>query len=665
MLLVTRITFSLLFILSFSFVLKGQGCEDFPEYSQNLKWNFVYTEENISAGDEFYAVCIVEGFDDVISFQYTIDYDPEVVRVLLVDDSESPLNGPLTYNPLFPGHVGILWTNILAEGQTLAPNTAIFEIQFEAVGNPGDCVEFELNSSFVDLEIAFIPYDFEVCAELISSNLCHGDLSFSVCGGEEPYGYTIGATDFSDQGVMDRSDTINYSGLKDAGLITISVVDNLGENVVLNLENEPQDTLKVFGEKLCNTYVTELYTYDFYDSYDWINPQGTKFSSNLNEPWIVNVIKPGLYTLTTSFDGCLQTTQFLLEDQDPPTLTQDNYTVCRDPANGNTTLILDSIIINGTGNYWSDFEMNFPIQQLDFEGLSYGSKLRTIFIEGIGPCGLELIQFRVEVIDCACDQINIVLEDDFCNDEVQVINLYDLLSDESPDTGEFTILTFEEELYSIQPDSDGNLTIDENFEEGGYFIRYEITTSDPSCPSMVDQAIRIYTPPEVQFISSDPICNLDTLGNSTILDLNEYITESSGYWQDSEGEVLSNTVIDFNGVVPGLYTFKFTTDDADEPCADLSFDYEIEVIDCLTSVTSTTSYPILNLFPNPSQGIYNIELNDKVEISIYDIHGRPIIQSSFNKGINAINIEGESKGIFILEIYQGGKLIGIEKIVKQ
>ncbi len=185
----------------------------------NLSWEFVLPPMFIplEPGDNFWLECHVTGFQDVASFQYTFGFDPTVLMFDQLDDTGSPLTGAVENNltEAATGNLGILWSNINGEGQSLGDGTEIFKLFFEVVGNPGDCSFVDLTSNIVGLEVYFIFPDGSDCFTLldldVSTNVplkinCSdlavipsycadgngtGDLTVEVCGGSGPYTISV------------------------------------------------------------------------------------------------------------------------------------------------------------------------------------------------------------------------------------------------------------------------------------------------------------------------------------------------------------------------------------------------------------------------------------------------------------------------------------------
>ena len=80
----------------------------------------------------------------------------------------------------------------------------------------------------------------------------------------------------------------------------------------------------------------------------------------------------------------------------------------------------------------------------------------------------------------------------------------------------------------------------------------------------------------------------------------------------------------------------------------------------------------INIYPNPSSGIFNIRFSDSwkgdVGIKVVDIFGRSkyqnIIDNSSGSMSHRVDISSSSQGLYILELSQGDKKV-IKKIIKR
>ena len=70
----------------------------------------------------------------------------------------------------------------------------------------------------------------------------------------------------------------------------------------------------------------------------------------------------------------------------------------------------------------------------------------------------------------------------------------------------------------------------------------------------------------------------------------------------------------------------------------------------------------LTIYPNPTNGRITIESSlENLNVSIMDMLGRVIYESSKTE----VDMSHLDKGIYLLQLSQNGKFVGMEKIIKQ
>lgn len=83
-----------------------------------------------------------------------------------------------------------------------------------------------------------------------------------------------------------------------------------------------------------------------------------------------------------------------------------------------------------------------------------------------------------------------------------------------------------------------------------------------------------------------------------------------------------------------------------------------------TSIDANDIRKLYSFYPNPSSGIFNLELshNGKAEISILTIHGKIVYNNSIGLGQCVIDLGEVSPGLYILNIRIGNSIV-TEKII--
>ena len=76
---------------------------------------------------------------------------------------------------------------------------------------------------------------------------------------------------------------------------------------------------------------------------------------------------------------------------------------------------------------------------------------------------------------------------------------------------------------------------------------------------------------------------------------------------------------------------------------------------------------MLQYFPNPSSGIFNVEINSlnssDVEITVYDLLGRAIFDRTFDNSFNfneAIDLSNAKSGVYMMTV-----TVGNQKVTKR
>ena len=91
-------------------------------------------------------------------------------------------------------------------------------------------------------------------------------------------------------------------------------------------------------------------------------------------------------------------------------------------------------------------------------------------------------------------------------------------------------------------------------------------------------------------------------------------------------------------------------------------DYTIEVVDATASFDNDT-FKGFNLYPNPSNGNFNLQFNAEstgsVEIQLYDLTGRLVKELQFSnislRFSESISFHNTAKGFYVLKIKNGTK----------
>ena len=82
-----------------------------------------------------------------------------------------------------------------------------------------------------------------------------------------------------------------------------------------------------------------------------------------------------------------------------------------------------------------------------------------------------------------------------------------------------------------------------------------------------------------------------------------------------------------------------------------------------TSITDMSEMPNLKIYPNPTNDKFIVDYDGVASIKLYDMLGKEILTQTAN-GKTEINISHLPKGVYSVNVFSDGKIIGNSKIVK-
>lgn len=83
-----------------------------------------------------------------------------------------------------------------------------------------------------------------------------------------------------------------------------------------------------------------------------------------------------------------------------------------------------------------------------------------------------------------------------------------------------------------------------------------------------------------------------------------------------------------------------------------------------TMAVNDQSLANVQLYPNPSTGIINVELSKKANIQVFDVAGKLVHTMEGTSGVNTLNLSGKGKGVFVVKIQEGSKVTTRKVIIK-
>lgn len=164
---------------------------------------------------------------------------------------------------------------------------------------------------------------------------------------------------------------------------------------------------------------------------------------------------------------------------------------------------------------------------------------------------------------------------------------------------------------------------------------YTVTGTDAfGCSNTAQTTVTVNALPTVTAIASD-----DSLCTGDLLTLTG--GGASTYSWD-------NSVTNGTPFVPsGTQTYTVTGTDINNCTNTASVTVVVSSCIGLEDINSTA---ILNVYPNPSTGIFQLQVNEEVQLAVYSVEGRLIQQMQLIPGNHLLNLEKEGTGIYLLQI---------------
>jgi hypothetical protein len=170
-------------------------------------------------------------------------------------------------------------------------------------------------------------------------------------------------------------------------------------------------------------------------------------------------------------------------------------------------------------------------------------------------------------------------------------------------------------------------------------------------------------PDELYFWQNYNIKELTLITNPTGFE--EYVSGSGEYKIDSEITISANT--------PENYDFVSWTDEGGEI---LSEEKDFTFFMPYKNITITANYVFnvsinellvleqIDIYPNPSSGIFNLRTNEKYMYNLLDISGRILMSGRISDEQHIIDLQGKSSGVYFLELINNNRRINKRLIIR-
>jgi hypothetical protein len=179
---------------------------------------------------------------------------------------------------------------------------------------------------------------------------------------------------------------------------------------------------------------------------------------------------------------------------------------------------------------------------------------------------------------------------------------------------------------------------------------YSVLGASGTCSNIAQISLTVNPLPNVTAGSSPTlICT----GQSATLNANGALTYS---WTPA---------IPLNSIVSPTTTTSYAVTGADINGCSLTVTITVNVSACTgIDANSKIAFGNLSIYPNPSGGLFNINVDVKTHVELFDITGRKILISEVGAGTLVLDIKDHPAGIYLLNVSQNGKSKMI-KLVKE
>lgn len=206
---------------------------------------------------------------------------------------------------------------------------------------------------------------------------------------------------------------------------------------------------------------------------------------------------------------------------------------------------------------------NIDAMNFSFDGELPGDHVFTYTVEGSNPCDDFVGTLTVTILDCICDDIVITPQDDLCADDLPVTLIA------SPTGGTWSGVGIVDSIAGIfDPVIAG---------AGVHEVSYSV--ENEACVASI--MITVIAPLDINLMTEVDVCNSEVNGNlPTSIELTDLVDDQTGVWTDSDGNLVTNTLIDFTGAdinVDVQFTYTIA---GPAPCDDFVGMVTIDVLDC-------------------------------------------------------------------------------------
>lgn len=116
--------------------------------SATPKFGLTFEDRTVAADSSFCLPMTAEGFVDILSMQFSVNWDPAVLTYQSVQHAKLPNVGVNNFGTHITdkGQLTFLWFDMNLQPQTIANGNPVFELCFTATGAPGTSSKVKISS---------------------------------------------------------------------------------------------------------------------------------------------------------------------------------------------------------------------------------------------------------------------------------------------------------------------------------------------------------------------------------------------------------------------------------------------------------------------------------------------------------------------------------------
>ncbi len=383
-----------------------------------------------------------------------------------------------------------------------------------------------------------------------------------------------------------------------AGIYSVVVSNAIGCTAFDTIKVVKSDELTpviVGAEDLCEDDEITLSVSGTYDNYEWTNSSGKVLGTDATLKFTMTSGKDveSVILKVRSNAGCLGSDQVTMNRYHTPELELDHtrIEVCGKGSTNPEVLNFNDYFVKGNATIgkWIDFDNsnanpNADWSVVDFTNVDVDKRYRYVFTTTTAkaPCENVSDTIYVEVKACLCDQWELSLFSDVCNDENSTqINLGEHVVNANGDR----IVPVPAGVWTVTPAGtgvlSGNKFIAAGAESGTYTITYKFNDKGNYCKDISTQTITVQNAVNPGTPQPQHVCE----GTSDVFDLGGLLLDGDegGTWTEVSSNLSTGDAFDANagtfntnGQKVGEYIFKYSLTGVD-PCPDKSVKVSIIV----------------------------------------------------------------------------------------